>query len=279
MLKVLIAEDEDIIRKGLIYTYEWSTSECIVIGEATDGQQAVELIAELKPDVLITDIRMPILDGLATIREGRKIHQFEAIILSGYSEFEYARQGIELDVTEYLLKPVENKKLAYALEKAANRIRKRTALETLPSQQPADIKQRVLRLGEILNRPTHSRYTAQAIHYIRENYAKKISLLDLADELDISAAHLNQTFKNDTSYTINVFINRYRIRKAVQLLVEGHQRVYEVAESCGFSDYKYFIQVFKKYVGSTPLKFSESVECTTSLPNPPVLAEDWEIEK
>ena len=107
MYKVLLAEDEDIIRKGLMFTADWGAWNCLVAGEASDGEEGVEKIRQIKPDIVVADIRMPVKSGLKMLEETIGEYGYEAIILSGYSDFEYARQALRLGVTEYLLKPVD----------------------------------------------------------------------------------------------------------------------------------------------------------------------------
>ena len=106
MDKVLLVEDEDIIRRGLLYAVDWLKEDCVVVGEAMDGIDGLEKIDTLRPDIVITDVKMPYLDGLGML-EQRRDRGYEAIILSGYDEFSYAKRAISLDVTEYLLKPVD----------------------------------------------------------------------------------------------------------------------------------------------------------------------------
>ena len=117
MLKVLIVEDEELIRKGLVYTYNWSAHNCVVVGEAESGESGLEMIRQLSPDIVITDIRMGEMDGLEMIQRGYETHTFHSILLTGYSEFEYAKRALSLRVTDYLLKPVDEEKLTAAIEK------------------------------------------------------------------------------------------------------------------------------------------------------------------
>jgi two-component system, response regulator YesN len=93
------------------------------------------------------------------------------------------------------------------------------------------------------------------LDYIKNHYKEKISIADLSAELNLSSTYLNMKFKEETNYTFNDFLNRYRILRSVELLKQGGMKVYEVAESVGFQDYKYFISVFKKYTGCAPIKF------------------------
>ncbi len=117
MLRVMIAEDEDIIRKGLIYTMDWMGMDCMVVAEAANGQEGFLKILEHKPDVVIADICMPFMDGIEMIKEASRSVKFKSILLTSYAEFEYARRAISAGVSEYLLKPVDEEKLAVLRKK------------------------------------------------------------------------------------------------------------------------------------------------------------------
>ena len=99
MYKVLIVEDEDIIRKGLMFMVNWQQAGCVVAGEAADGLEGLEKIRETRPDIVIVDINMPVMDGLEMLEKSIQEYGYDAIIVSGYSEFEYARKAITLGVT------------------------------------------------------------------------------------------------------------------------------------------------------------------------------------
>lgn len=98
MIRCIIAEDEQILRRGLVLSTDWKALGCEIIGEARDGGEALELIRHLKPDLVITDIRMPALDGLTLIQEASSICDPEFIIMSGYDDFAYAKRAIHLGV-------------------------------------------------------------------------------------------------------------------------------------------------------------------------------------
>lgn len=243
MLKVLLVEDEDVIRRGLQFQMDWTEVNCVVAGEASTGQEGLRQMELLRPDVVITDIRMPDMDGLEMLRQGRNICPFSAIIISGYGEFEYAQQAIHLGVVEYLLKPVDIGQLKACLA-AIDRGKQ--------NQQP-------VRPALFSNSPEiwdsqapRNKYVTIMLQYIKEHYSEQISLTDLSQELNISCTHLNAKFKEETGYTFHNFLNEYRIRKAVELQQSGSNKLYEIAEMVGFSDYKYFNRVFKKYTGYSP---------------------------
>ena len=123
MLKVFLTEDESIVREGLRDNIPWEEYGFTFAGEAADGEMALPLIRKIKPDILITDIKMPFMDGLEISRiVSRELPNTKIIIISGYDDFEYARQAIELHVDQYLLKPVTKVGMIRALEQTKRRI-------------------------------------------------------------------------------------------------------------------------------------------------------------
>lgn len=257
MYKVLIVEDEEMIRKGLRYTFDWLKSDCIVIDEAANGREGLAKIKELEPDIVILDITMPIMDGITMLEKSANDSIYSAIIISGYDEFEFAKKAITLGVSEYLLKPVDQNQLFEALERAKEQVRLRKQYELI-KESSVDIEDiEVLPIDFIQNKPKVSKHVSYLIQYIEENYNKKISIQDLVEPLGMSDTYLNQKFKEETSYTFNEFVNRYRIQKAINYMKTGEGKIYTIASDVGFSNYRYFISVFKKYAKCLPGDFLE----------------------
>ena len=110
MLRVMIVGDEDMIRKGLVFTIDWLSMDCVVVAEASNGQEGYERILEYKPDVVIADICMPFMDGIEMKQKASEKVKFKSILLTSYAEFDYARRAIEARVCEYLFQRVDHEK-------------------------------------------------------------------------------------------------------------------------------------------------------------------------
>lgn len=255
MYKVLIIEDEEMIRKGLSYTYDWEEQDLIVVGEAVNGVEGLEKIEELNPDIVIVDVNMPIMTGIEMLEKSVNKYIFSAIILSGYAEFSLAKKAVHLDVAEYLLKPVDTEQLKIALEKAKEQVELRKQVKIIKEEYKDIDEFSCLKPNLIKDKKKTSKYVLKMIDYVNENYNEKISIQDLVEKLGASSTFLNNEFKKETTYTFNDYVNRYRINKAINLMKEGDEKIYNIASEVGFKDYRYFINVFKKYTNCTPTEF------------------------
>ena len=221
MYKIIVLEDEPTVRKDLVLLTPWESLGIICVGEADNGEMGLDLAMQLRPDIILTDIRMPGMDGLEFIEKHKKwctdnnLEFPEFLVLSGYSEFEYARQGIRLGVSEYLLKPIDDQNLIAALLRVKERI------ETKKEKSP--VYQTVFQ--EFIENEKDSKkfegYIARAVYIIQENFITGITIEETAMQLGISAGHLSRLFKQETGYTFGDYLVYVRIKRAVELLREN----------------------------------------------------------
>ena len=267
MLKVLIVEDENLLRKGLVYTFDWTSVGCTVVGEAADGRIGLQMIRELSPDIVITDIRMPGLDGLEMIEAASKERSFCSILLTGYSEFQYAKQAVSLKVFEYLLKPVDTLKLEQTLRQAGEHIQHLKLIQSLEQNKASSMladPDTFLCAG---TKPNY--YVEQALKLIKSNYKDALNIKEIAEQLQVSESYLSRKFKEETLNTFVEFLNKYRIKKSIEMLDQGGLRIFQVAEEVGFNEYKHFNNLFRRYMGLTPSEFSKSKIHIKMTPNQP----------
>nr|WP_246434109.1 helix-turn-helix domain-containing protein [Spirochaeta isovalerica] len=256
-----MVEDEEYLRKEIALTTPWQDLGCALIGEAVNGASGFELIEKTRPDLIITDIRMPGMDGLemlSRLNESLGDKRPYAILLTGHTDFEYARQAIRIGVGDYLLKPVDDTLFHSLLLKTAQKLEKRNARRRAESELEILDKGRLAlfkEFGDPVAGDNKDEYVKQAIEYIREHYIQDISLADAAGNMGITQGYLSRIFKEKTTYTFLEYLTYYRLRKAVKLLHDRSLRINEIARLCGFQDHGYFSQLFRRYLGVTPGQF------------------------
>ena len=251
MYRVLIVEDEDIIRKGIAYTMDWTGMGCTIAGEAANGQEGLEKIKELSPDIVMADIMMPVMDGIEMIRQAKEKYSFKSIILTSYADFDYAKKAIDLDVSAYLMKPVDAEELKKNVAKIIAEIEKDHQYEQFSAKQNTGTE-----LQEVfIKNDKDNDYVQHVLDVTKERYADKISIEQFSEELGVSASYLSRKFKEATGTSYLDFLNRYRVSQAIKLLETGTYKVYEVSDMTGFTDYKHFNSVFKRYTNVSPSEF------------------------
>ncbi len=254
MLKVLIAEDEDIIRKGLVFTIDWLSMDCVVVAEAANGEEGLQKIIEYKPDVVITDIKMPKLDGIEMVRQGLEYVKFKSVFLTSYAEFEYAKRAIALKAYEYLLKPIDENKIIEVIQQIHDELDMNKETEfVLESVKNSSAKTDLNYYIEMDK--SENGYVAKSIQIMKDKYMDKIGIESISDELGVSASYLSRKFKEVTNHSFLDLLNTYRVQQAIRLLSAGKYRVYEISDLTGFTDYKHFCTVFKRYTSMSPTGF------------------------
>ena len=245
MLKVLVVEDEEMIRKGIVLAVDWAALDCVVVGEAANGAEALEAVDRLNPSLIITDLKMPQMDGLEMLRRLRERgNNVYVIILTAYDSFTYAQSALRLGAVDFLLKPFHDGDL----EQAVTALRKR-----IGGEERADSALPGLKRGD------KSKYVLEAMDYIGAHYQDpNISISAIAQDLGISEGHLSHTFKKETDYTLLNYLTRYRVHKAMELLRDCRVKVYEVAERVGYRDITHFSATFKKLAGMTPSEYQDT---------------------
>lgn len=211
-MKVFLVEDEYIIREGIKNIINWEGNGYTFCGEAADGELALPLISKTQPDIVITDIKMPFMDGLELSRLiKQKYPNIEIIILSGYDEFDYAKQGISIGVAQYLLKPISGADLL----KAVNEVRDRL----LDKQKEIAVYERYRRETEE-NRLNEKRSFFSSLVKANESMT---SLLERAKSLDMDI----------TAVWYNVLLFKARsVNHEVDEYSKSVERVYEKLDSC-----------------------------------------------
>lgn len=262
MYRLLIAEDVDIIRNVLVKIIDWASLEVKLTGAASNGQEALEMMEKDLPDILLTDIRMPDMDGFRLILAAQeKYNSMKYIILTAHSDFNYAQNAIKLGVVDYVLKPVNKGELASAVEKAVQMLRDERKKDR-QSELAADILKEKLPNVTSIEQHIHQDTNAKnlkivdtAMEFIRSNLHKDISVLDVADAVFLNSKYLNTVFKQVTGENISKYIIKCKLEKAVQLLKDPSVKIYEVCDQLGYSSQNYFRDIFTSHYGVSPSEF------------------------
>ena len=248
MMRVLVVEDEEMIRKGIVLATDWQSLGCVVVGEAANGEEGIAQAEKSRPSLIITDLKMPKMDGLEMIAKLREAGcDAYIIILTAYDSFTYAQTALRLGAVDFLLKPFHDGDLEKAVLTLQGRLKAQSERTNAASGVPG------------VKKGGKSRYVLEAMDYIGQNYAdSNLSVGQIAAQLDLSEGHLSHLFKKETDYTIGNYLTRYRIHKAMELLRQGRLKVYEVAEAVGYRDIAYFSATFKKVAGMSPSEYQDS---------------------
>ena len=241
MYRVILVDDERLILRGLSTVVPWAELGCEVAGTAHDGLGGLALIRDLRPDIVLTDIRMPNMDGLTMLAAiHSEFPEIQMSVLTAYRDFEYARQAITLGVCRYLLKPSDLEELKDAVRQMVYR------LETMP--RPRDESAEDESAKEAGNHLVKA-----ALAYMREHCGEQhLSLGDVADHVYVSQWHLSKLLNRETDQSFFDLLGGMRIAKAKKLLADPALRIHEIAEIAGFSDVAHFSRSFKKLTGLTP---------------------------
>ncbi len=234
--KVVLIDDEPRITKGLSNSVPWDTYKCVVVAVASNAEQGRQMIAKHKPNIIFTDISMPNEDGL-TMLAGLKSQypDMQVIVLSGYSDFNYAQRAIRYGVCRYLLKPSKMKDIDEALSEAVSR------LKPLEGEEST----------------THDAHVSNgivvdiALKYIKEHYNESITLHEVADHCYVSHWHLSKLLNKKIKKSYNTLLNETRIEHAKTFLKDISLSVKEISDKVGYSDTAIFSRTFKHITGMT----------------------------
>lgn len=235
-LNVLLVDDEIIIRQGFIKLFDWQAHDCQVIGQASDGLEALSKIDELKPDIVIMDINIPIMNGLKVIELSRIKHPDTAfVIVSGYDDFSYCRQALKLKITDYILKPVNYEEFGNCIDNL-----KISLFESKKENNDSQQKDRMI---------------VSITKYLQNHLQEDVSLNVLAQEFHLNAQYISQLFKSEIGVGFLTYLTNIRIEHAKKLLLSTDDAISDISDQCGYNDYRVFTKVFKKKEGITPSQF------------------------
>ncbi len=246
MKKLLIVDDEQIIRDGLYFAVDWKTIDIHPLSPASCGEEAIELSKRFMPDIAILDISMPDITGLELVKILREHNpDIKCIILSGYGDFSYAQKAIDLKVNKYLLKPTAPEDILCAVK------------DIISDSENDEAQFKVIENIDNKLMYENNLIINEIIIYLKEFYANKIVIGDIAKRYRISSSHMSSTFKKITGLSISSYLSNIRIEEAKKLLVNSRLRINEVSRRVGIDDELYFSRIFRKATGLSPKQYRQ----------------------
>lgn len=233
-MNVLIVEDEALECKAMVHLVKSGFPDVREVMTARDGETAVRIAVRERPDLILMDINLPLLDGLAASRQIRKqLPDIKIIMVSAYSDYEHLRESIRTQALDYIVKPYSVETFQEAIEQAVKDSRKE-----VPLYGKAGTIQKIKK-------------------YLEMHYAENITLQDVADEICLDKSYLGRLFKEECQMTVMGCLREVRLAKAKELLLRGMNSS-EVAEKTGFGDAAYFAKSFRQATGVSPARYRET---------------------
>lgn len=250
MYTLLLVDDEEDVIEVIERKVSWEQIGFHVVGHAGNGFKALEMMEDMQPDVVMTDIRMPYMDGLelcSNIRQ--RFPATKLLLFTGFDDFEYAKEAVHLEIEEYILKPLN-------------------LADELSNFEPVVLKQWLLDFSSRLHDDmADARYNSKkslidsAKDYVHRNYrSMDLGLDDTCKELGVSNSYFSSLFKKETGSSFVEYLTDYRMDKAARMLVETDDKSYVIAQNVGYADPNYFSYVFKRKYGVSPSRYRTEYE-------------------
>jgi two-component system, response regulator YesN len=241
--KAVVADDEEIILRNVARKVEAADERFVVAGTALNGREALDLVDQIYPELLVTDLRMPVMDGLELIKNISTYHPYvKVVVVSGHDDFELARSAMRYGVKNYILKPVKVEELRDALADIGSCL-----------EEDEDVVAARIQHGE---KEGMEEVVDEIERSIRNRFRSEINLEELARRLGLSPSQMCKLFKKYRDDTPVRYLMTLRMNEAKRLLLQlPDLEVKSVGELVGYPDQFYFSRTFKRMTGQSPTEF------------------------
>lgn len=253
-MNILIVDDEKAIVQGIVkHISKLEDLHATAVG-AYSAEEALNIMEHFRPNLLITDIRMPDKDGLELIQEvnARNLCN-HCIILSAYEQFEYAKKALDYHVLGYLVKPIDWSELDARLRELSQ--------NTAQRQRTDEILQHYAGLYAHAARTDLSPTLKKITRYVQRNYAQNLSLVQLSCQTGFTESYLCTLFKKELGITFLGYVNELRLRQAMTFLIESPQAtIKDVSALVGYHSERQLFRLFSTHLGMTPQQFRDQLD-------------------
>lgn len=244
MCNILIVDDEKWVRSALKWTVEQTGMPVTVIGECSNGLEALDWLREHQADLVLADITMPVMTGLTFLEQLRQAgNEQDVIFITVNEDFSLVQQALRAGAFDYLLKPVETEQLTTCFTKWLDRQNK---IRNLPKEGEQGIPPELLSPVE------------QVLKYIESLPPGQVTLAEAAKHVHMNPSYLSQLFKQQKGTNFIDYVTKIRLTEAKRLLTSTTLRISEIAERLGYSDLAYFTNIFKKTCHITPSEYRKT---------------------
>lgn len=249
MYRILLVEDDDALRYVYRKLRAFKENGFVIAAEAVNGKEALDLLQNDRFDLIVTDIRMPLVDGLALLRE-MKVRGLDtpAVLVSSYDEFEYARQGLILGAFDYIVKPVGESSLSAMLARVAVRFSRQGGAG-------ADLTLVRAALTGVGIDPDGDTFVRALCAFLAAHMERTVTMDDAAAHMGLSKDYFGKTCKQKTGLAFGALYARVKVEHAKALLESGQYKAYEISEMLGYSSPDYFTRIFREVTGMTPTQY------------------------
>ncbi|MGN1458194.1 MAG: response regulator [Acutalibacteraceae bacterium] len=251
MYRVMIVDDD----MAVCYVYRnmksWEKHGFEIVLEANNGRQALELLEKNSVDIIFTDIRMPVMDGidlLKTIRQ-RGLDIF-VVLISSYKEFEYAREGLKFGAVDYVMKPLTENALDESLEFLKKYMNEKS--------DNKEVRNMVVDVMKKYGANPDDSLIKNVCAYISDNIGTDITMDDISSNLGLSKDYFGKLIKQKTGQNFKTIYTDIKMEYAKMLIIGGQHKMYEISDMLGYSSADYFARVFKDTFGMSPAEFRKN---------------------
>lgn len=247
MKNILIVDDEKFVRLGIKTMIQRSNLCKGQIVECKNGLEALEQLKLLTFDLIFSDIKMPLMDGIKLVQtiQEEKLSKATLVMISGYDDFSFAVEAMRNGVCEYLLKPVEREEFQKLLEKVERTLEEKSLEEVKPISISGENEDKYHKIQ-------------RAISYIQEHFSDDINMAVVSNEVSMNYTFFSETFKEETGKSFVEYLKYLRINMAKKLLRNSCVQISRVAYEVGFKDDKHFSKTFKQETGMTPSEYKRN---------------------
>jgi len=238
---ILLVEDEKWVRTAIRRTIERTELPFKVVHECENGLDGLDWLKEHSVDLVFTDVRMPVMDGINFVEQLRQLKKQQGIIfISGYEDFNFVQSALRFGAIDYLLKPVEIEEMKECLTKWSKNL--------LSAPEPT-----------IVPSPLEISTIDKVIQYVKDSMPGEVTLYSAAEAVHLNPSYLSQLFKQKVNMNFSDYVLEQRLKEATKLLGHTSLTITEIGERLGYVDVAHFSKTFKKITGRTPSAYRKSL--------------------